>query len=119
MPIGTCDPASRGDEYNITELAAGINGSVVITVRSGWDGVSVRPNCDGPVKDIRVRNTGTATHWALLPAKKRGSLWVEIPPGTDATISSPGQLSNLGLSNYSDIAGVTITDVQPEARQGR
>jgi hypothetical protein len=114
MPIGTCDPATRGDEFNTMELAGGVNGSVVVTVRFGWDGVSIKATgCDGPVKDIRTRNTGATTHWALLPAKKNGSPWVEIPPGTDVTISSPGQLTNLGLRNYSDVAEVRITDVQP------
>lgn len=113
MPIGTCDPATRGDAFNTMELAGGVNASVVVTVRFGWDGVSVRPDCDGPVRDLRVRNTGTDTHWALLPAKRNGDKWVAIPAGTDTTVSSPGQLSNLGLSNYSDVAGVQITDVQP------
>ena len=113
MPNGTCDPATRGDAFNIMELAAGSNASVVVTVRYGWNGTSVKPNCDGPVKDLRVRNTGAATHWALLPAKKNGDLWVAIPAGTDSTISSPGQLANLGLSNYSDVAGVQVTSVQP------
>lgn len=113
MPIGTCDPATRGESFNTQELAAGIDGSVVATIRYGWDGVSVKPDCDGPVQSLRVRNTGAATHWALLPAKKNGSKWVEIPPGTDQTISSQGQLNNLGLRNISDFAGITVTDVQP------
>lgn len=117
MPIGTCDPASRGDAFNVMELAGGINGNVVVTVRFSWDGVSTKTTepvgCDGPVKDIRVRNTGAVPYWALLPAKKAGNPWVEIPAGTDTTVSSPGQLNNLGLRNYSDVAGVTVTDVQP------
>ena len=116
MPIGTCDPATRGDTFNATQLEKplpNLSGSVLVDIRWGWDGVSVRPNCDGPVQSLRVRNNGTQTAWASLPNKKKAPLWVQIDPGTDVTTSSPGQLSNLGLSNYADVVGVTLAFVQP------
>lgn len=105
MPLGTCDPASRGDEWNTVEYAVD-DGNVVVTIRWDWDRVSVRPDCDGPVIDIRVRNSSQLMYYANLPAKKRGARNVEIPPGTDVTISSKGQLRNLGLENYADTIGV-------------
>lgn len=109
MPIGTCDPASRGDAFNITETAEG-GGDILITIRWGWDGVSTRETgCDGPIQDIRVRNVSTITYYAQLPNKRRGDKWVAIPPATDSTISGPGQLRNLGLENYSDILGVRLS----------
>ena len=115
MPSGTCDPATRGQTFNTMELAAG-NGQVVATIRYSWDSVSTRATspvgCDGAVKDIRVRNLSAVSYWALLPAKKAGNPWLEIPPGTDVT-SQGGQLNSLGLATYSDCAGVTITNVQP------
>lgn len=117
MPIGTCDPASRGAPYN--EFAIEIplpnaSGYVLIDCRYDWDGVSTRATgCDGPVIYLRTRNTGTQTAWALLPDKKKAPLWVQIDPGTDVTITQKGQLSNLGLSNASDAHTVTFTFTDP------
>jgi len=88
-------------------------GSVLIDIRYGWDGTSVRPNCDGPVSYIRTRNTSNMIAWALLPNKKKGAAWVQIDPGTDTTITAAGQLNNLGLSNQSDVQAVGITFENP------
>lgn len=115
MPEGTCDPASRGDEFNVTETAEG-GGDVLITIRWGWDGVSVRPDCDGPVRDIHVRNVSQTTYYANLPNKKKGNRNIEIPPGTDVVISGTGQLKQYGLENYSDCIGVQL-HTDPLARQ--
>lgn len=106
MPEGTCDPASRGDLFNVTETAE-FGGDILITIRWGWDGVSVRPDCDGPVQDIRVRNVSQITYYANLPNKKRGTRNIAIPPGTDTTLSG-GQLKQAGLDNYSDTLGVGL-----------
>ena len=116
MPTGTCDPASRGEPYNTVTLempAPNGTGSVLIDIRYGWDGVSVRPNCNGPVSRLRTRNTSTQPAWALLPLKKRGDTWVQIAPGTDVTVTAAGQLSNLGLSTYADVQGVDMVFTQP------
>jgi len=109
MPSGTCDPASRGEASNqLTVEVPNPNGSgaVLIDIRYGWDGVSVRPNCEGPVLSLRTRNLSNSTAWANLPNKKRGNTWVQIDPGTDVTVNAQGQLNNLGLSNLSDVLGV-------------
>jgi hypothetical protein len=116
MPLGTCDPASRGDAFNQSTQEVPLpdgSGSVLIDCRFGWDGTSVRPNCDGPVSSVRTRNTGTSTAWALLPNKKRAPLWVQVDPGTDVTITQKGTLSNLGLSNYVDVQGVGFVFADP------
>lgn len=89
------------------------SGSVLADVHYVWDGVSVWPNCDGPVTSLRTRNTGDTTGWALLPDKKKAPLWMQINPGTDVTITAKGQLANLGLSNASDVQSVTITYTNP------
>lgn len=104
MPAGTCDPASRGQTFNSVTVE---DGPVLIDCRFGWDGVSVRPSCDGPVTFLRVRNTGAVSWYARLPNKKKGNPWVEIPPGTDTQLSA-GQRNQLGLQNYSDVAGVGL-----------
>ena len=39
MPVGTCDPATRSQPYNVIQIAEG-NGDVFITIRYGWDGRS-------------------------------------------------------------------------------
>lgn len=105
MPIGTCDPATRGETYNSVTIESG---PVLVDCKYGWDGVSTRETgCDGPVQSIRVRSTGTVSWYARLPNKKKGNKWIEIPPGTDVTYSG-GQLNSLGLQNYSDVAGVSL-----------
>ena len=37
----------------------------------------------------------------------------QIDPGTDVTVSAQGQLNNLGLTKYSDVAAVQIVFTQP------
>lgn len=116
MPAGTCDPASRGDAYNGFAMEVPLpdaSGAVLVDVRYGWDGVSVRPNCDGPISYLRTRNTGTSPAWALLPNKKKSPLYVQIDPGTDVTITAKGQLSNLGLTNATDVQGVGFVFTSP------
>lgn len=89
------------------------SGSVLSEVHYTWDGVSVYPDCDGPVTSLQTRNTGDMTGWAILPDKKKAPLWVQINPGTNTTTTSKGQLANLGLSNASDVRSVTISYKQP------
>jgi len=116
MPIGTCDPASRGDAYNSVTLETPLpnfSGSVLIDCRYGWDGVSVRPDCNGPVSYLRTRNTGNVPAWALLPNKKKAPLWVKVDPGTDVVITAAGTLKNLGLEAYADVAGLGFQFTQP------
>lgn len=118
MPTGTCDPATRGDAFNAVTLELPLpnqSGSVLVDIRFGWDGVSVRPDCDGPVSRIRTRNNGTQTAWALLPGKKKGNPWVRIDPGDDLIVTAQAQLNNLGLTNYTDVAGVDLVFTNPGA----
>jgi hypothetical protein len=77
-------------------------GQVVVEIFATHDGVSVRPNCDGQVTLIHVVNTGPVVWYAHLPNKSKGNPWVQIDPGTDQPITSPGQLNNLGLSTYQE-----------------
>jgi hypothetical protein len=37
MPIGTCDPATRGEAWNLMTMSVA-NGDVTVDVRYGWDG---------------------------------------------------------------------------------
>jgi hypothetical protein len=86
MPIGTCDPASRGRGETYNEFAMEVplpdgSGYVLIDCRYTWDGTSTRATgCDGPVIFLRTRNTGTSTAWAMLPDKKKAPLWVQLDP---------------------------------------
>ena len=121
MPIGTCDPASRGESYNELDLAVALpdgSGQVLITCRYTWDGVSTRyvaPGCDGPVIYLRTRNTGDMPAWAMLPDKKKPPLWIQVNPGTDVVVTQKGQLANLGVSNASDVVAVTWSFTDPAA----
>lgn len=106
MPEGTCAPVSRGDLFNVTETAEG-GGDILVTIRWDWDGASARPNCDGPVEDIRIRNVSQTTYYANLPNKKSGLHNLAIPPGTDVTLSG-NQPKLAGLESYSDVLGVGL-----------
>lgn len=116
MPIGTCDPASRGEAFNtdLIEVRSDDGGHVLVEYHWTWDGVSTRATgCDGPVIYIRTRNDGTTPAWALLPDKKRGDPWIAIPPGTDVITTAQGQINNLGLSNASDMQRARVSFVNP------
>src|SRR5580765_5514442 len=98
MPIGTCDPATRGEAFNedtVEQPNPNGSGSVLANIRWDWDGVSQKPTCNGPVISIRTRNTSNSPGWVNLPKKKKGNPWVQVDPGTDVTISAQGQLNNL------------------------
>lgn len=89
------------------------SGYVRTDIRFTHDGVSVRPDCDGPITRLRVANTGTSSAWALLPHKRKAPLWIQIDPGTDVVTTSPGALANIGVETFSDAAGVAFTYTQP------
>lgn len=107
---GTC---SANGEFEIQIPLPNGSGFVNADCRYNHDGVSVWPNCNGPVTFLRTRNTGTTTAWALLPDKKQPPLWVQIDPGTDVTITSHGQLNTLGLANASDVRSVRLSFTNP------
>lgn len=119
MPLYTCDlqPLGLTPEFAMEIPAPNYSGSVLVDCMFDWDGLSVWPDCNGPVTLLRVRNTSNVTAWALLPDKKKGSPWVQGNPGTDLTITqaTKGQssLSSLGLTNALDVKTVTITFTQP------
>lgn len=109
MPIGTCNPASRGEAFNQFSVeipAPNRSGSVLIVGRYTWDGVSQRnvgAGCDGPVIHLELKNTSNMTAWAMLPDKKRGNKWIQADPGTDVITTNQGLLDNLGVSNALDV----------------
>lgn len=109
MPKGSCDPSP--DPYNQMTLTKG-DGTVTVDVRYGWDGVSVYPNCAGPVLQIRYVNTGTVTWYARLPRKTRGQTWVTIPLGTDQTVTG-NALRQAGLDTIDAIADLVLTTTPP------
>lgn len=89
------------------------SGYVLVDATYTHDGVSVRPNCDGPITTLRTRNTGMSPAWALLPNKRKGDPWYRIDPGDDLSVSAKGTLNNLGLSNVQDVIGVGFQFTDP------
>lgn len=107
MPIGTCDPATRGDAYNSFELV--ING-VAIWGRYGWDGVSTRETgCDGPLIRIWARNDAPTVKYAWFEGRRGQPKSIQIPVGYDGSLSA-AQLAQRGFESKQDIEGLTITD---------
>jgi hypothetical protein len=103
MPRLTCDPSP--DAHYVTTLSKG-NGTVTVTIRSDWDGVSTPPNCTGPLFDARLQNTGTNT-WILKLPNGRLAKNRPITPGTDQTFNAT-QLANIGLVTIEDIENLTL-----------
>lgn len=106
MPRDTCDPAPN--EFNKTVLSKD-DGRVTFTCRWRWDGVSVQPNCQGPIEDVRVQNTGPNT-WELSLPNSTTQKTRLLVPGEDRTFTGQ-QLAGIGLLKVSDIEGVVMTQV--------
>ena len=102
---GSCDPAP--DPYNIQSQTKA-NGEISIEIRYGWDGVSVFPNCAGPILRVRVTNTGVQTWYAHLEGRKGKPVTIAIPPGTARNYSGT-QLAQVGLVTLDDITDLTLT----------
>ena len=119
MPLGTCDPASRGQAYNGVTLEVPLpdgSGSVLIDCHFGWDGVSVRPDCNGPTQSIWTRNTGAMTAWVLLPNRRKSPPYAPIAPGADVTITAQGQITNYGLTSYTDVRDLWFQFTDPSVQ---
>jgi hypothetical protein len=112
MPIGTCDPATRGQTNNMAEVDFTFDDQVLVKliILFGWDGVSVKPNCDGPLTSIQGINlSATATYYGWFLSKSGTARSITMPPGFNQTIINP-QLRNQGFRNYSDTDGIDVTD---------
>lgn len=110
MPEGTCDPASRGQAYNETSMAQGYNGEVQITFRFGWDGVSVRPDCVGPVTYILgTNNSTTTTYYAHMKGRRNNPITISLAPGETKEETNRQRIRNLGLETNQDVEGLSIT----------
>lgn len=101
---GSCDPSP--EPFNIIEYADN-NGLVVITVRWSWDGVSVYPDCDGPIQDITAVNNGTVPWTIQAPSLRNGKTGrtFSLNPGQTVTVSG-NKLSQAGLSLASDVGEI-------------
>lgn len=118
---GTCDPASRGQAFNVQELSVA-NGGVTLTVRYGWDGVSVKDSeegCDGPLVNgtgpaanrwaIRaVNNTTDTTYYAHTLGKRGQPRTITLLPGQTSTYTAQ-QAANNGYETISDLYDLSLT----------
>lgn len=109
MPGGTCDPASLGYAYWETSQAQGPNGEVLVTFRYGWDGVSVKPDCVGPVSYVKGTNTGAVTYYVHLKGRRGTVRTIALEPGQTLEESRRPVLRNLGLETNQDVEGMAIT----------
>lgn len=102
---GNCDPAP--DPYNIQRMTKG-NDTVLIEIRYGWDGVSVYPECAGPIIRIRVTNTGDETWYAHVEGRKGQPRTIAIEPGAARNYTG-AQLASVGIETLDDLAGLSLT----------
>lgn len=110
MPIGTCDPASRGDAYNEGQFAQGENGAVVVTYRYGWDGTSTRETgCIGPLIYLSGTNNSAVTYYAHFQGRRGQWRRVELAPGATVTESNRQKLRQQGFETNQDVEGLYIT----------
>ena len=119
MPVGTCDPASRGELFNVFEQAQGGSGEVLLTVRYGWDGVSNREGgCDGPLVNgsgpasnrwaVRAQNTGSVTYYAHTVTKSGQPRTYTLVAGATETVTA-AQAANNGYGLRSDFDELVLT----------
>jgi hypothetical protein len=114
MPIGTCDPATRGEPWNVLTLAWGHNaaypaGQVVVTVRYGWDGVSTRETgCNGPLLGAHLFSAPDAVAWLHFKGRRGTPRSVQVPQDMDQDVTAQW-LANRGLNDASDLEGFVIT----------
>ena len=111
MITGPCNgPLSFEVSYPDPDFTGKVGAYVEFT----GDGVSLHENgCDGDVTLLRYYNSSDVPGWVYLPDKKKGSKSIQIPPGTNQTITSPGQLNTLGLTKASDIRSVKPVFADP------
>jgi hypothetical protein len=104
--MSSCDPGVGN--YNVTQLSKD-NGRAMITIRSTWDGVSVWPNCDGPIVDVTFRNTSPHA-WLLSFPVGRAAKTRSLMSGANRVFTG-AQLAPIGLVAATDIADLHMVDV--------
>lgn len=118
MPAGTCDPATRGEAFNVQELSVA-NGDVTLTVRYGWDGVSTRETgCDGPLINgtgpaanrwaIRAVNNSATTYYAHTVGRRGQPRRYTLAAGATETVGATAA-ANAGYETIGDIESLTIS----------
>lgn len=85
------------------------NGRATITVNATWDGVSVWPDCDGPIVDVSFRNT--SPHAWLLSLPFGRATKTRVVASSSNRVFTGTQLATLGLVALTDLTGLTMTDM--------
>lgn len=109
MGYPTCDPAQWGMPYVEDNLAQGEHGEVLVTYRYNWDGVSVKPDCNGPIIYLAGRNdSAVVTYYAHFQGRGGTTRHLEMPPGSFYEENRRQRLINLGFVNRLDMDGLVI-----------
>lgn len=129
MPVGTCDPATRGDPYNVTQLAVA-DGTVMVTIRYGWDGTSTRTGQQYTVQAVDTLDSiatqfgvtvADLTDWNDLPdtTVTAGQVLAVSRPGCDGPlVNGTGQASNRWAVSYTN-AGQTTWYMHTVGKRGQ
>lgn len=118
MPAGTCDPATRGDLFNVLQMAVG-NGDVMVTIRYGWDGTSTRDTgCDGPLVNgtgpasnrwaVAYQNLGGTTYYLHTTGRNGQPHTFTLGPGASGTLTAQ-QAASQGFATRLDCDDLTLT----------
>lgn len=103
-----CNPAP--ELHNQVTLSKG-NGLVTIDILWDWDGVTVFPNCNGPIFTVHVTNQSPDNWYVTLPFGRRGMSFRAVP-GTDKTYSG-ASLALVGLQTYTDVSDLNWSTTRP------
>jgi len=109
MPPRQCDPSP--DAHNVVELHID-NDQCEARFLWDWDGISVFPNCAGPLFRGRVRNnTVNVTYYAHFIGNRGTPRTIQLDPGLDE-VRNAAWLAQRGLDSYSDLSSFSI-DTSP------
>lgn len=104
MTKGSCDPTPATVNHLQFDVA---DGQVAIDVTWAWDGISIWPDCDGPVQSIQVKNLGTTPYTLQIPNGRKAKT-VTLTPGFNQTYTSAGQFKQFGVETYRDLLDVDL-----------
>lgn len=122
MPAyATCAPAEQGIDpatgqpYTYWAGAQAFGDAGLFSYKYGWDNVSIRPDCIGPLLSAVISNNNPETWYAHFKGRRDTWRKLEIASGASLPLNK-GQLNSRGFQDNTDLENMTFsTDPNPPA----